>query len=91
MVHLDAEVLQRFLDSDANGTAATPDANQDVGPKTLVVNLCRQPKRIEQQRVGSNESLVHRGGRERSERSVASGNREYSARLPFLLTWTKSF
>ena len=59
MVRRRAEVLEAFLDRDADGAAAAPQADEEVRPESGPVYVGRELKRIPQQVVGLDESFLH--------------------------------
>ena len=49
VVRLDPKVLQAFLDINSDGTAAAPQADDETGAKTVIVDRDPQPKRVRNQ------------------------------------------
>ena len=60
VVRFDAEVLEALLNGDADRAAAAPQTHEKVGAEARVVDLNRQPERIDEHVVGVDELLVRR-------------------------------
>ena len=59
VIRVHAEMLEAFLNRDADRTATPPQSDQEVRPETGLVNVGGQPERVEQEVVGCDEALVH--------------------------------
>ena len=59
MVGFNAQILEAFLDVDANRGAASPDAHDKIGPKAAVKDSDRQPEGLLEQLLLFNKLLFH--------------------------------
>ena len=59
VVGLDTEVVEALLHRDADGAAAAPQPDEEIGPETGLVNIRCQLEGILQEVVRGNKSLIH--------------------------------
>ncbi len=59
MIGLDAQVLEALLHRDANGAAAAPQADEEIGVEIRRSNIGRELEGIPEQIIGSDEAFGH--------------------------------
>jgi len=59
MIGLHTKMLEPFLNGDPDRATATPEADQKIRPESCLMNIGRQLKRIEEQIICRDGSLVH--------------------------------
>jgi hypothetical protein len=56
-----ADIIQKFLDCDPNGRAATPDTHNKVRAKSALDNLLAEQKRVAEEIVRGDKVFFHQG------------------------------